>query len=114
MRIFLVLSLLFLCSCATPEQRAAYAINKYGPTCERLGYSGQQEKQCIVALYKANQRNTSSGILDGLSSALRGAGETLSPQVYANDRGLPYIPPQQPVTTRCHPDYMGGFTCTQQ
>lgn len=48
----LMLTALLLVGCATPQERADRAIARFGPYCERLGYTSQTDswRQCILSL----------------------------------------------------------------
>jgi len=48
----LLLILLLLAGCATPEQKADKMVERYGPACSKLGYQADSDKwrDCIVAM----------------------------------------------------------------
>lgn len=53
--------LLLLAGCATPEQRADRMIGKFGPMCERLGYTPATDRfrDCIVQMHAADEQRSS-------------------------------------------------------
>ncbi len=70
--ISIVLSLVFLAACATPEQRGAYIAahieRTFGPTCQAMGYQPETDKyrECKLSLFNADTQRAgaaSAGIL---------------------------------------------------
>jgi hypothetical protein len=64
--ISLLLSLVFLVACATPEQRGAYIADhierNFGPTCAAMGYEPGTDKyrDCKLSLFNADTQRAGS------------------------------------------------------
>ncbi len=63
MKTLILIGVLALSACATPEQRAESAISRHGPYCERLGFAADTDawRQCIqsaVAERTQTRRNS--------------------------------------------------------
>lgn len=80
---YLLIALILLAGCATPEQRAEKDIAKYAPYCEKLGYSqaSDQWRDCIqkqASDDKAARSRASAAVIQSRPKTCTGTGNSVT------------------------------------